>query len=425
MGWRGRSLFAVCVGRRIGRLQKATARPTCALTEMVGWTRRYAIEMRRREFLPSIPLIATLGRAASRDRVVIAGAGIMGASIGYHLAKRGAHVIILEKERPGAGATQNSFAWINATFSKQPRSYFDLNLAGIAGWRRLSLEFGSELQIQWGGSVEWDAPGAESEKLRANVRRHEDWGYATEIIDATAIASLLPPIHSGPVGAACFSEIEGTLDPMHALGVLLAKAKAAGAEVQHPCEASGISISGGRVKRVETTRGPMEADYLVIAAGTGTTRLARMAEVDVPLKESPGALAHTRPMKRMLNRVALAPGATIKQNPDGRIVTGTDFGGSPVTQATREYGMELLRNAARFLPALDSAELETTTLGHRVLPRDEHPVVGFTERCPNLYIAAMHSGITLSPLIGQVAAMEILDGANVDLLKPFRPSRFT
>jgi glycine/D-amino acid oxidase-like deaminating enzyme len=176
------------------------------------------------------------------------------------------------------------------------------------------------------------------------------------------------------------------------------------------------------VKAVQTSRGPMEADHFVIAAGTGTTALARMAEINVPLKESPGALAHTRPMKRLLDHVALAPGATIKQNPDGRIVTGTDFGGSPVTEATREYGMKLLRNAARYLPALESAELETTTLGHRVLPRDEYPVVGFA--APNLYIAAMHSGITLSPLIGQVAAMEILDGANVDLLKPYRPSRF-
>jgi glycine/D-amino acid oxidase-like deaminating enzyme len=128
-------------------------------------------------------------------------------------------------------------------------------------------------------------------------------------------------------------------------------------------------------------------------------------------------------MKRLLNHVALAPGATIKQNPDGRIVTGTDFGGSPVTEASREYGMKLLRNASRFLPALDSAELEITTLGHRVLPADEFPVVGFAR--PNLYIAAMHSGITLSPLIGQVAAMEILDGANVDLLRTFRPARFT
>jgi glycine/D-amino acid oxidase-like deaminating enzyme len=68
--------------------------------------------------------------------------------------------------------------------------------------------------------------------------------------------------------------------------------------------------------------------------------------------------------------------------------------------------------------------LETVTVGHRVLPRDEHPIVGFTERCPNLYIAAMHSGITLSPLIGQVAAEEILDGVAVDLLAPYRPARF-
>jgi len=379
--------------------------------------------MRRRAFLGTIPLIASsIGRAATRDRVVIAGAGIMGASIGYHLAKRGARVTILEKERPGAGATQNSFAWINATFSKQPRSYYDLNLAGIAGWRRLSLEFGSELQIQWGGSVEWATRGTDSEKLRSNVKRHEDWGYATQIIDASAIAQLLPPVSTGPVGAAAFSEIEGTLDPMHALGVLISKARTAGADVQHPCEVIGISMADGRVKAVQTSRGPMEADHFVIAAGTGTTALARMAEINVPLKESPGALAHTRPMKRLLDRVALAPGATIKQNPDGRIVTGTDFGGSPVTEASREYGMKLLNNASRFLPALDSAELDFTTLGHRVLPRDEYPVVGFAG--PNLYIAAMHSGITLSPLVGQVAAMEILDGANVDLLKPYRPSRF-
>lgn len=348
----------------------------------------------------------------------------MGASIGYHLARRGAQVTILEKDRPGAGATQNSFAWINATFSKQPRAYFDLNLAGIAGWRRLALDFGPDLQIQWGGSVEWTKPGADAEKLRANVRRHEDWGYATRLIDSAGLASFLPPVQPGEVGAACFSEIEGTLDPMRALSVLVAKAQRAGAELIHPCEVTGIAISNARVKRIETTRGAMEADYFVIAAGVGSTRLAQMAQIDVPLKDSPGALAHTRPMKRLLDHVALAPGATIKQNPDGRIVTGTDFGGSPVNEASREYGLELLRNASRFLPALRDAELDFTTLGHRVLPRDEYPIVGFAEKCPNLYIAAMHSGITLSPLIGQVAAMEILDGAHVDLLAPYRPSRF-
>ena len=356
---------------------------------------------------------------------MIAGAGIMGASIGYHLAKRGAQVTILEKGRPGNGATEKSFAWINATFSKQPRSYYDLNLLGIAGWRRLTVEFAGDLQIQWGGSVQWFEPGSpEAAKLADKVRALQRWGYATHLVDEMEIRRLLPPIAPGPVGAACHSEIEGTLDPMHALGVLLKRAQQLGTKVEYPCEVTGISVAGDRVRGVETTSGPIAADFLVLASGVDTPRLAKMVGVNVPLKESPGLLAHTTPQPRMLERIALAPSTNIKQNPDGRIVTGTDFEASSTLDTSPEFGMKLLHNAEKFLDRLKGAKLETVTLGHRVLPKDGHPVVGFAERCPNLYITAMHSGITLSPLIGQMAAMEILDGADVDLLKPFRPARF-
>ena len=96
--------------------------------------------MTRRGALAILSSTAVRG-FAKNDRVVIAGAGIIGASIAYHLAKRGARVTVLEKQRPGAGATEKSFAWINS-FSKQPRSYYDLNLHGMAGWRRLSAGTG-------------------------------------------------------------------------------------------------------------------------------------------------------------------------------------------------------------------------------------------------------------------------------------------
>ena len=91
------------------------------------------------------------------NRIVVVGAGIIGASIAYHLVKRGAKVVIAEAVRPGAGATEKSFGWINATFSKRPRAYFDLNQLGLAGWRRLETELGGELKVQWGGSVAWAA----------------------------------------------------------------------------------------------------------------------------------------------------------------------------------------------------------------------------------------------------------------------------
>jgi glycine/D-amino acid oxidase-like deaminating enzyme len=376
--------------------------------------------MNRRSAIAALSATVMQG-FAKQDRVVIVGAGIMGASIAYHLSKRGANVTVLEKQRPGAGATEKSFAWINA-FSKLPRSYYDLNLYGVAGWRRLSLEI-ADLQVQWGGSVQW-ATAEEADAMRQNIARLEQWGYAAHAIDESEILKLLPGCVPGAATAACFAEQEGTVDPMQALGAVLKSAQKLGATVEYPCEVTGISVGGGRVRGVETTRGRIEADFLVLAAGVDTPRLAAMLQMEVPLKESPGLLAHTAPAPRMLDRLAFAPGANIKQNPDGRIVTGSDFGKASTLDTSKEFGEKLLEKARRFLPRIKEAKLETVTLGHRVLPKDDHPIVGFARNYPNLYIAAMHSGITLSPLVGQVAAAEILDGTSVDLLKDYRPSRF-
>jgi len=289
---------------------------------------------------------ALLARAAARPRVVVVGAGIVGASIAYHLARRGAEVTVCEKERPGAGATGKSFAWINSTFSKQPRSYFELNRDGMAAWRRLERGLQGTLRVQWGGSV------------------------------------------------------------------------------HHPCAITGMEASGGRVQRVRTRAGVLETDVLVLAAGVDTPALAAMAGVSVPLKEAPGVLAHTVPLPSRLERVTLAPGAHVVQRLSGRVVTGSSFGGSPLMAAAGAHGLDLLREAARFLPFLEGALVEQVTVGFRVMPKDELPIVGFADDCSNLYVAAMHSGVTLAPLVGQLAATEILDGVAVDCLRPFRLSRF-
>ena len=104
--------------------------------------------MNRRTFANFVMAAPYYAAPQALDRpgaIVIVGAGVIGASIAYHLAQRGAQVIILEKERPASGATGKSFAWINASFSKRPRSYYELNFLGIAGWRRLELELGGQL----------------------------------------------------------------------------------------------------------------------------------------------------------------------------------------------------------------------------------------------------------------------------------------
>jgi glycine/D-amino acid oxidase-like deaminating enzyme len=106
-------------------------------------------------------------------------------------------------------------------------------------------------------------------------------------------------------------------------------------------------------------------------------------------------------------------------------VTGLDFGPAPPEDATREKSEAFLKTMSAVLPQLAQASVEKVTLGFRPLPKDSYPIVGFPEGRRDVYLTVMHSGITLGPLIGRLAAMEILDGVRVEPLAPYRLERFS
>ena len=62
--------------------------------------------------------------------------------------------------------------------------------------------------------------------------------------------------------------------------------------------------------------------------------------------------------------------------------------------------------------------------GRRPIPQDGEPIIGFSDTVFNLYLSTTHSGVTLTPIIGEYAAMEIVHGCQIDLLEPFRIERF-
>ena len=385
--------------------------------------------MDRRQFLQLFGGVTVAGlpgfQFPSRpNRVVVVGGGIIGASIAYHLAKRGTEVMLFERERPASGATGNSFAWINASFSKQPWGYYYLSRMGIEAYRHLEHELKGDLKVKWGGSLAWHDEADQAQRMREQVGRHQAWGYATHLVDEDEFRRLEPHVTPGPVLAAAHSEQEASVDPVHVVDVLMQEAQGLGVKVDYPCEVTGLDLRWSRLRGVRTTKGDVEADALVIAAGVDSPRLAAMAGLEVPLQDSPGVLAHTKPLTSLIGRVTLSPGGHLKQLFDGRIVTGATFRGTPDMEPTREEGERVLQAMERYLPELKDAELDRVTKGWRVLPKDGYPIVGFPEGTPDVYLAVMHSGVTLSPLIGRLAALEILDGVRVDLLQPYRLSRF-
>jgi glycine/D-amino acid oxidase-like deaminating enzyme len=385
--------------------------------------------MNRRQILKSLTVAGSMAafarlRAASPTHVVVIGAGILGASITYHLVKRGARVTVLEKTAPASGATADSFAYLNAS-TKPSRPYYDLNLQGIAGWRRLQLELGGALPLQWGGAVYWRNDAQAGAQLLTTLRGYEEWGYDGRRIDEEEVRRILPNATPGHIAGAVYYGQEGSIDPVGAVNSLFTRAKSLGALLEFPVEVTDLEIAGNRIRGVRTSNGKVEADAVVIAAGLGSPALAKLAGVKLPLEASPGVLAHTAPQPRLTDSVVFAPGSTLKQNIDGRVVSSSSFEGSALTLSPEEQGIQILKNAARYFPQLEQVAVDRVTVGHRVLPTDGFPVLGFLGNLPNLYVAATHSGVTLAPIIGQFVAQELLDGISVDALNIYRPSRFS
>jgi glycine/D-amino acid oxidase-like deaminating enzyme len=357
-------------------------------------------------------------------RIAVVGGGIVGASIAYELARRGADVTVLERTHAAAGATARSFAWINASFDKRPFAYYQLSRLGMLGWSALERELGAALPIQWGGSLAWFCDPAGARGLERAVQEHQSWGYPARLIDREQLRALEPGVEPGSALAVAHAPDEAVLDPSAATLALLGAARKQAARVLAPAEVTGFELRGDHLVGLATTLGEIPASTVVLAAGVDTPRLAARVGLRVPLVESPGVLAHTRPLGRRLNRVLLAPEIHIKQGLDGRVVIGEHAGGFHSSDTSLEYGERLLVAASHWVPGLAGASLERVTLGQRPVPADGLPILGFCAGSPRVYLAVTHSGVTLAPVIGALASLEILDGARVELLEPYRLSRF-
>lgn len=373
-----------------------------------------------------------------KPHIVVIGAGIVGSTIAFHLTRRGASVTVIDAQEPGQGASKVSFAWINA-HSKTPRHYHELNRRSLDMWDRFARRLGGDIGLTWGGELRWTASAAGADQLMQHVEQLQSWGYPICPIDPVEMKQMEPTIEIGGVSAATYTDIEGHVDVSKVIERCLAHASAWGAELRWHTKVEGFEVVQSNLgypetSAVNTSTGEISCDFIVLAGGADTPQLASLLGIEIPLDYSFGATIITEAVAPLFQQVALVHTPrdldiplNMRQFSNGSLMI---HGGTHGGMDDRSLGKtdaeveEVMRAATRVFPQIEGVKILEVRKGRRPLPQDGHPILGFAPSAPNMYLATMHSGVTLAPLVGECVAIEILDGVDVELFAPYRLSRF-
>lgn len=361
-------------------------------------------------------------------KVVVVGAGILGAAVTYRLATAGAQVTLLEAGRLGGGTSAMSVAWLNSN-DKPPLEYHELNTGGLAEHQILETEFGVAPWLHWSGHLEWVEDEAARAKQRDKITRLHAWGYQAELLSPGEARRIEPDLAIPDSAEVAYYPREGYVDPVLFIGALTRAARRAGADVQDFSPVVEISRDGSRITGVVTQDGTRHAaDVVVLCAGHWTDQVAELADVDVPLAPATGLFVVTAPAPASLRAIVHAPGITIRPDGAGRLMMRSAAIERLVTPDTPTMPIpagcdQILERAVEVVPALAGTPLEAARIGVRPMPSDGYPLVGWVPNRTGLYILCTHSGVTLAPLLGRLTAREILDGTSDARLSKFRPER--
>jgi glycine oxidase len=376
--------------------------------------------------------------------VIVVGAGVVGCSVAYYLAREGAKVILVEKEAIGSGASAHatgSLSLLGTEFSPGPS--FQLALAGYREFpdlvRWLEEETGLDLLFQRRPSLRL-ALDEEEAQLIKDLMPWQQGSVEMKWIGGDEVRNIEPRLTPQIVGAVYENE-SAQLDSYRLNLALARAAEKRGATVQLR-EATGLLTEPGRVLGVRTSSGDFFGDTVVVAAGTWSRAVGEWLSFPVPVRALKGerlmlcypgdplpALISSPKRGHMISRLdgLLSVGSTGGRDYDRQeLFWGEEFDRRP-TEAAR---VELLRRAIDVFPGLlEDAELVHHLAGSRPLSPDHRPIIGPVLGWEGVMLATGHTtkGIHLGPITGRIIADYILKGAT-DMpinMGPFLPARFT
>ena len=408
---------------------------------------------------------------------VIIGGGIIGVSCAYYLAKRGHRVTLIERGEIGSGASFGSAGIIAIGHPPMPRPglvgqalrwmfksdsplYVPPRMdPSLVGWlwrfyRSCSTKHEShcmEILAQLGvqASECFDAliqdesisceyrPGGwyevyqTAESLRNGQRDAKllrTYGFEADVVPAEELRKREPMLKPGISGAVHYSQ-SAIAEPYEFLIELADRAKKHGADILEDTAVRELIVSNGVCSGVATQTGEViEANSVVLASGSWTTKLARSIGVNIPMQPGKGYHRNITPPEVSLNTACVFVERHVAVTPMGgslRLSGTVELSGMNHRLVSKRLNM-LSEGASVFLDGIDQAQTISEWCGLRPCTADGLPIVGWAPDIEGVFVATGHArmGFTLGPVTGKLVSESILDNEPSIDLSPLRVDRF-
>jgi glycine oxidase len=363
--------------------------------------------------------------------IIVIGAGVVGCAVAYELARRGASVEIVDERPVAMGATQAS-AGILAPFieARDDSPLLDLTIRSLDLYdefiARLSEDSGVRVAYHRTGTLDVAMNEAELNVLRATADVLARRAVPALMLDAATVRAEEPQLDAGVIGALLI-ETHGFVAATEMTRALVAAARHHGAQLIEPSPVRRVVRRKGDLL-VETARGSLSGQAVVLAAGSWSGRIAiEGVNATVPVRPVRGQLLSLDWSGPPLRRVTWSHRCYMVPWDDGTLLVGAtveDVGFDERATVTGVRG--LLEAACATVPHAEGSTFRAARAGLRPATPDDLPIVGASAVLPGLMYATGHyrNGVLLAPLTAQLVADAVLDNRIDPALATVAPSRF-
>ncbi|MEU5993471.1 FAD-dependent oxidoreductase [Spirillospora sp. NPDC047418] len=357
-------------------------------------------------------------------RVVVLGAGMVGAACARELALAGFEVAVVDRGGPAAATTAHGEGNVLVS-DKPPGPELELALLSRRLWPRILAALPDARAVEWEpkGGIVVATTGGSADALRAFAASQRAAGVAAEDLDAAALAAAEPHL-TRDCAAAVHYPGDAQVQPAGAATALLADAVRAGAVLRCGREVTGAVARGGRITGVRTAEGVVGGDAFVNAAGPWSGEVARRLGVRLAVRPRRGEVLVTAPQPpTVFHKVYDAGyvGAVGADSGDLRasaVVESTRAGTLLLGSSRRRVGFDarirpevlsvIAGRALRLFPSLARVPVMRAYGGFRPYVADHLPVIGADPRLDGLWHATGHEGAGIGLSAGTAAVLRDL-----------------